>query len=117
MYFNLFFFSSRRRHTRLQGDWSSDVCSSDLTWPKSGFTVASSVRLEVIPYFRSAPAVTFWERSKPLASGTDTFFVTAYGAISGRRGEGRPSSPCSSPSCDEIPDWDWRNSGQLTRSV
>src|ERR1022692_1058577 len=25
-----FFFSSRRRHTRLQGDWSSDLCSSDL---------------------------------------------------------------------------------------
>src|SRR6478735_6835576 len=25
-----FFSSSRRRHTRLQGDWSSDVCSSDL---------------------------------------------------------------------------------------
>src|ERR1039457_1940681 len=24
------FFSSRRRHTRLQRDWSSDVCSSDL---------------------------------------------------------------------------------------
>src|ERR1039457_2328804 len=24
------FFSSRRRHTNLQGDWSSDVCSSDL---------------------------------------------------------------------------------------
>src|SRR5256885_11517465 len=28
---NYFFFSSRRRHTRLQGDWSSDVCSSDLS--------------------------------------------------------------------------------------
>src|SRR5690348_18226312 len=28
MYF--FFFSSRRRHTRWTGDWSSDVCSSDL---------------------------------------------------------------------------------------
>src|SRR5256885_4006150 len=28
---SLFFFSSRRRHTRLQGDWSSDVCSSDLS--------------------------------------------------------------------------------------
>src|SRR5205807_1717448 len=27
---NAFFFSSRRRHTSLQGDWSSDVCSSDL---------------------------------------------------------------------------------------
>src|SRR5437879_13334615 len=28
--FLLFFFSSRRRHTRYIGDWSSDVCSSDL---------------------------------------------------------------------------------------
>src|SRR5437867_8449838 len=26
----LFFFSSRRRHTSSYGDWSSDVCSSDL---------------------------------------------------------------------------------------
>src|SRR5207245_7510679 len=28
--FRLFFFSSRRRHTRCYRDWSSDVCSSDL---------------------------------------------------------------------------------------
>src|SRR5690554_7152601 len=28
-----FFFSSRRRHTRCGRDWSSDVCSSDLTFP------------------------------------------------------------------------------------
>src|SRR5258707_5126611 len=28
--FTLFFFSSRRRHTRYWRDWSSDVCSSDL---------------------------------------------------------------------------------------
>src|SRR5438093_11295390 len=27
---SFFFFSSRRRHTRLVSDWSSDVCSSDL---------------------------------------------------------------------------------------
>src|SRR5690625_6465653 len=27
-----FFFSSRRRHTRWPRDWSSDVCSSDLTF-------------------------------------------------------------------------------------
>src|SRR5688500_20281814 len=32
---SFFFFSSRRRHTRLQGDWSSDVCSSDLEKPKA----------------------------------------------------------------------------------
>src|SRR5262249_59870434 len=30
-----FFFSSRRRHTRLVSDWSSDVCSSDLVDIKS----------------------------------------------------------------------------------
>src|SRR5437879_13010648 len=29
----MFFFSSRRRHTRYIGDWSSDVCSSDLSSP------------------------------------------------------------------------------------
>src|SRR6266576_5650714 len=33
----LFFFSSRRRHTRSLRDWSSDVCSSDLE--KAGATV------------------------------------------------------------------------------
>src|SRR5436189_454602 len=40
-----FFFSSRRRHTRYIGDWSSDVCSSDLwhhkipwPWPPIGTT-------------------------------------------------------------------------------
>src|SRR2546427_8830643 len=27
-----FFFSSRRRHTRFDCDWSSDVCSSDLSY-------------------------------------------------------------------------------------
>src|SRR5260370_24667524 len=27
-----FFFSSRRGHTRFKCDWSSDVCSPDLTW-------------------------------------------------------------------------------------
>src|SRR5439155_17701413 len=30
-----FFFSSRRRHTSWPRDWSSDVCSSDLTWSHS----------------------------------------------------------------------------------
>src|SRR5690348_18354415 len=30
MCYVFFFFSSRRRHTRWTGDWSSDVCSSDL---------------------------------------------------------------------------------------
>src|SRR5256885_3162818 len=47
-----FFFSSRRRHTRLQGDWSSDVCSSDLTGRNFQFLYSShmagrlSIRLQ-----------------------------------------------------------------------
>src|SRR5256885_17168695 len=42
MYF--FFFSSRRRHTRLQGDWSSDVCSSDLPAPTACAAAACGAR-------------------------------------------------------------------------
>src|SRR2546430_11880654 len=36
----MFFFSSRRRHTRFDCDWSSDVCSSDL---EAGLQVAGQV--------------------------------------------------------------------------
>src|SRR2546430_4258352 len=32
--YSFFFFSSRRRHTRFDCDWSSDVCSSDLVAPR-----------------------------------------------------------------------------------
>src|SRR2546426_2983862 len=54
---SIFFFSSRRRHTRLQGDWSSDVCSSDLS-----STSSSSPRRT-----RSSwPPCTAWGRATPL---------------------------------------------------
>src|SRR2546430_11602431 len=33
---SFFFFSSRRRHTRFDCDWSSDVCSSDLRFVELG---------------------------------------------------------------------------------
>src|SRR5204862_4241728 len=36
-----FFFSSRRRHTRSLRDWSSDVCSSDLSQPGQAAAAAS----------------------------------------------------------------------------
>src|SRR5580704_18580414 len=40
-----FFFSSRRRHTRWTGDWSSDVCSSDLdVGVRVGFAVSMKDR-------------------------------------------------------------------------
>src|SRR2546430_9511521 len=38
----VFFFSSRRRHTRFDCDWSSDVCSSDLSFSRSMLPMAST---------------------------------------------------------------------------
>src|SRR5690606_40982183 len=40
----IFFFSSRRRHTRFSRDWSSDVCSSDLhlRWVPTARTILPS---------------------------------------------------------------------------
>src|SRR5690349_24641173 len=40
-----FFFSSRRRHTSSLRDWSSDVCSSDLSEPLASETVGGIVSL------------------------------------------------------------------------
>src|SRR5437763_4652305 len=45
-----FFFSSRRRHTRYIGDWSSDVCSSDLTTGWSFLQRTSQKSLDEKPF-------------------------------------------------------------------
>src|SRR5574341_489243 len=50
----LFFFSSRRRHTRLVGDWSSDVCSSDLDSVNAPAPVAVTVEIRA-PNGEGAP--------------------------------------------------------------
>src|SRR5882762_9554906 len=44
----LFFFSSRSRHTRFKCDWSSDVCSSDLSVTKSRRTKAFAAAIRQI---------------------------------------------------------------------
>src|SRR5438477_10754164 len=46
-----FFFSSRRRHTRLTCDWSSDVCSSDLVTHTTGVPLASAQTMSPIVDF------------------------------------------------------------------
>src|SRR2546430_13513283 len=54
----VFFFSSRRRHTRFDCDWSSDVCSSDLFNkynPNPSFT----------PKWSDKPLLKSWEKTKP----------------------------------------------------
>src|SRR5437763_16590974 len=52
----VFFFSSRRRHTRYIGDWSSDVCSSDLGCQLGFETVDMIMRLrEALFQIRTGP--------------------------------------------------------------
>src|SRR2546422_6463075 len=51
----VFFFSSRRRHTRCSRDWSSDVCSSDLA------STALPPNLE--PHMQG---LDIWQQRKPL---------------------------------------------------
>src|SRR2546427_2791845 len=63
-----FFFSSRRRHTRFDCDWSSEVCSSDLD--RSKVTCSFSVRLTVcttLPSirFRTPSGLMTWPQSAP----------------------------------------------------
>src|SRR5256886_10156473 len=51
----VFFFSSRRRHTRFDCDWSSDVCSSDLAYywlVEPGTSTTSLVEAQVYPSLR-----------------------------------------------------------------
>src|SRR5690348_4422121 len=48
-----FFFSSRRRHTRWTGDWSSDVCSSDLPWRPSSTPTGRSGSIAISRVWRS----------------------------------------------------------------
>src|SRR5438046_4829592 len=55
MVFCVFFFSSRRRHTRLVSDWSSDVCSSDLNCGRNGdlesLCSLTAIERNLLPYF------------------------------------------------------------------
>src|SRR6266487_2676698 len=57
----LFFFSSRRRHTRWTGDWSSDVCSSDLRALEDEQALPSVEVGESVPVRKITPAQHFTE--------------------------------------------------------
>src|SRR5690625_7792981 len=57
-----FFFSSRRRHTRWPRDWSSDVCSSDLTERATTRTIRSPRKPSTPRYARRTHACRSEER-------------------------------------------------------
>src|SRR5262249_59403485 len=84
----LFFFSSRRRHTRLVSDWSSDVCSSDLRGKSAadGVTLASAD----LPLESLSTSVFFDETNhRVLALADRTAFVFAPGFRSEERRVGK----------------------------
>src|SRR6266508_873250 len=57
-YIFFFFFSSRRRHTRWPRDWSSDVCSSDLSATRSAWYAFCSTARTARPDSRSRRIVS-----------------------------------------------------------
>src|SRR5690606_39727311 len=56
-FYVVFFFSSRRRHTRFSRDWSSDVCSSDLWRPATGAWMRCWRNLAELHRLRNGPAL------------------------------------------------------------
>src|SRR2546429_4864588 len=76
----VFFFSSRRRHTRCSRDWSSDVCSSDLVSSGiRGFFVARFLLgIGEAPTFPgNAKAVGYWFPSSERSLATAIFDAAA----------------------------------------
>src|SRR5256884_5520152 len=70
---SIFFFSSRRRHTRCSRDWSSDVCSSDLRWGERLFAMLSAWQAAAALGLALLGANLFYSRwRKSLAAMTPT---------------------------------------------
>src|SRR5256885_4866763 len=87
---DVFFFSSRRRHTRLQGDWSSDVCSSDLDPRGLGGGRGVAARFELVlerAELVGGGAVASLERGGAAGIGGGPVFELGGGLGEGRGGE------------------------------
>src|SRR5712664_373936 len=88
--FLVFFFSSRRRHTRSDRDWSSDVCSSDLPYATcsqfdNSLTGSTFPNAEVEPQaaVHGSTAIAMWHqdrRSNGGARGIGVGYSTDGGA-------------------------------------
>src|SRR5256885_9015205 len=88
-----FFFSSRRRHTRLQGDWSSDVCSSDLNIPAEHLQAVISEMQECIAQHRFKVHFPIECR---FVHADDIWLSPAYQRASSRSEERRVGKECRS---------------------
>src|SRR5690625_5284905 len=81
---SLFFFSSRRRHTRWPRDWSSDVCSSDL-----GVDLEGEIPLPDLSEFQTRKEFNEWKElqsSFTNRANTEYQFVkNEYGVVASKR--------------------------------
>src|SRR5215469_17571444 len=66
-----FFFSSRRRHTRSLRDWSSDVCSSDLSIEPVGVNCSGPDRCPHWKIHTTTPNVADSDRSEERRVGKE----------------------------------------------
>src|SRR5690606_40864457 len=87
----LFFFSSRRRHTRFSRDWSSDVCSSDL---KAGNLLPEALLED--PEIRMARDLVVWapSPSRDAILARIDEFVGKQSALEERSEERRVGEEC-----------------------
>src|SRR5437867_8024885 len=93
-----FFFSSRRRHTRSYGDWSSDVCSSDLeeTARRLGYAGVAWVGeaepwrwVPELPGGREALRESSWDRGRSNDSADTVQIALAGGGVMNPAGRDR----------------------------
>src|SRR6266567_2806611 len=68
---NFFFFSSRRRHTRFDCDWSSDVCSSDLVEREVGAPVLEQHARASRDHARAKQGIDALDERGGIAVGVD----------------------------------------------
>src|SRR5215213_7829747 len=108
----VFFFSSRRRHTRLVSDWSSDVCSSDLPWllahvgdiDVTGHRRPASYHREIVFGLRPDPylAVQRPERAGRELSATPWAWSDTVGSWAFSGAEGTPLTVEVHSDADEV---------------
>src|SRR2546430_7015423 len=92
----VFFFSSRRRHTRFDCDWSSDVCSSDLRSIVG--SVYKGVVTNVLPGMQAAFVDIGLHKDGFLYAGDYTINLSDYARamLAGRSEERRVGKECRS---------------------
>src|SRR5438876_1501413 len=114
---SMFFFSSRRRHTRWTGDWSSDVCSSDLDPFKNCSmstripcpTARNAVPIAAVVFPLPGPVFTMMSPRRTSFIVRESLIVTAGHVW---RDTGGPRSPrvqtgwaCKPNGCNVLPIW------------